>query len=62
MSKSVHLWALSITIVAIVIFTVLDSLFDFQFGLRTYWPAFFSVYLLAWYFGATARKNKPGLP
>ncbi len=50
MLKSPHFSAAVTTILAVIVFLVLDWRFDYRFGLRTYWPEFMCLYLLVWYF------------
>ncbi len=50
MLRSPHLISAIVTIVAVGLFLVLKMTMGFQFGLRTYWPAFVCLYLLVWYY------------
>ncbi len=50
MLKLPHFPAAVLTILAVVVFLVLDWRFGYRFGLRTYWPEFMCLYLLVWYF------------
>jgi hypothetical protein len=50
MLRSPHVIAAIVTIVAVGLFLVLKTTMGFQFGLRTYWPAFACLYLLVWYY------------
>jgi len=57
MRRNPHLIAAIVTVVAVVLFLVLKPIFGFQFGLRTYWPAFVCVYLVAWYNSGMHHKG-----
>ena len=59
MKFSSHVSAAVITVLAVVIFLILRSAMDFQFGLRTYWPVFLTIYLVVWYIGGL-MTNKSG--
>jgi hypothetical protein len=58
--KNPHIAALIVTLVAVVAFLLLKPILHFQFGLRTYWPAFFVGYLLVWYYGRILREAGKG--
>ena len=47
-----------ITILAVAIFLTLKIAMGFQFGLRTYWPGFVCLYLIAWFYLKTFRAVK----
>jgi len=52
-----HAIALGVMIIGIVIFYVLKMSVGFNFGLRTYWPAFVCLYLVVWYYAEAGKRE-----
>ena len=62
MKLSPHLIAAIVTVLAIALFLLLRSPLHIVFGLRTWWPAFFVMYVLALYYarvsGSRAKEER----
>ena len=57
MSYSSHLIAAVVVVLAMIVFQIVRAPLHFQFGFRTYWPAFLCAYIVIWYYLSRLRAR-----